>query len=649
MLSYCNSLTGYSRRITHPVMVGDLGIGSDFPIRIQSMTTVDTMDTAGSVAQTIRMVESGCELVRITAPSVKEAQNLESIRRDLRAAGFHTPLVADIHFTPNAAELAARIVEKVRINPGNYADRKRFEHIEYTDASYASELQRIRERFLPLVRICKEYGTAMRIGTNHGSLSDRILSRYGDTPAGMVESALEFLKICEDENYYNVVLSMKSSNPQVMVHAYRLLSQRLAEENLKPYPLHLGVTEAGEGEDGRIKSSMGIGTLLEDGLGDTVRVSLTEDPEFEAPVAEALAKRYFVNPDNYGLPEADIAVLHPFVYKKRATTEVFNLGGSNVPRVIADYSGFENVEIDDLKNIGHFYLPLPDKWKMNDLGADYIYSGSRPISFMLPNGLKEILDFPTWKQHPDKLNKLPLFQLNEYRASDEKHPAVNFVRIDVSEWAGEWVEMIAGMQNVVLVLHSPRPNSFQEFRSILSALTGADIRLPVVFSRNYTDETPEDIQLKASTDIGGLFLEGFGDGLMISGSGDTRAINSLGFGILQAARTRISKTEYISCPSCGRTLFDLQETTAMIRKRTDHLKGIKIGIMGCIVNGPGEMADADYGYVGIGKDKISLYRGQQVVKRSVSSQNAVDELINLIREDGNWVEPESSEQLTVNS
>lgn len=648
MLSYCNSLTGYSRRITNPVMVGDLGIGSDFPIRVQSMTTIDTMDTAGSVAQTIRMIESGCELVRITAPSVKEAQNLENIRRELRAAGFNTPLVADIHFTPNAAELAARIVEKVRINPGNYADKKRFEHIEYTDESYASELQRIRERFLPLIRICKEYGTAMRIGTNHGSLSDRILSRYGDTPAGMVESALEFLKICEDEQYYNVVLSMKSSNPQVMVHAYRLLSQRLEEENLKPYPLHLGVTEAGEGEDGRIKSSMGIGTLLEDGLGDTVRVSLTEDPEFEAPVAEALIKRYFINPANYPLPEAHTSVLHPFTYKKRVSAEVANLGGTNVPRIIADYSGFESVEIDDLKSIGHFYLPLPDKWKMNDLGADYIYSGSRPISFMLPNGLKEILDFTAWAQHPDRVNKLPLFRWEEYQNAGERHPALNFVRIDTSEWNDDWVEEMSGMPNTVLLLHSGRPNSFQEFRSILSAITAAGIRLPVVFSRDYAGESLEDIQLKAATDIGGLFLEGFGDGLLLSGSADTRAVNSLGFGILQAARTRISKTEYISCPSCGRTLFDLQETTAMIRKRTDHLKGIKIGIMGCIVNGPGEMADADYGYVGIGKDKISLYRGQQVVKRSVSSQNAVDELINLIREDGNWIEPESAESFIEN-
>jgi (E)-4-hydroxy-3-methylbut-2-enyl-diphosphate synthase len=633
------SLTTYTRRITNQVMVGDLGIGSDFPIRVQSMTTIDTMDTPGSVAQTIRMIESGCELVRITAPSVKEAQNLDNIKKELRAAGFTTPLVADIHFTPNAAELAARIVEKVRINPGNYVDKKRFEHIDYTDASYLAELDRIRTRFVPLVKICKEYGTAMRIGTNHGSLSDRILSRYGDTPAGMVESALEFLKICEDENYYNVILSMKSSNPQVMVHAYRLLAQRLEEEGLKPYPLHLGVTEAGEGEDGRIKSSMGIGTLLEDGLGDTVRVSLTEDPEFEAPVAEALIKRYQPNADNYPIGEVDSANYTPFTYKKRITQEVGNFGGSNVPRVIADFSEYSEVAIEDLKSIGHFYLPLPDKWSMNDLGVDYIYTGNKPISFMLPNGLKEVLNYAVWKDTDDKVNKLPLFTIKEYENSSLKHQELNFISVNLSEEDLAMSSPIFESNTNVLLLHSDRPNSFQEFRQVLLNISSKGSKIPVIFSRSYVNCDLENTQLQASTDIGGAFLEGYGDGIMLSGHADTKALNSLSFGILQAARTRISKTEYISCPSCGRTLFDLQETTAMIRKRTDHLKGVKIGIMGCIVNGPGEMADADYGYVGIGKDKISLYRGQEVVKRSVSSTNAVDELINLIKEDGNWIEP----------
>jgi (E)-4-hydroxy-3-methylbut-2-enyl-diphosphate synthase len=634
MPSYCNSLTEYSRRITQQVKIGDLGLGSEYPIRIQSMTTVDTMDTAGSVAQCIRMIESGCELVRITAPSVKEAQNLENIKRELRAAGYNTPLVADIHFTPNAAELAARIVEKVRINPGNYADKKRFEIIDYTDASYAAELDRIRERFTPLVRICKEYGTAMRIGTNHGSLSDRILSRYGDTPAGMVESALEFLKICEDENYYNIVISMKSSNPQVMVHAYRLLVKRLEEEKLRPYPLHLGVTEAGEGEDGRIKSSMGIGTLLEDGLGDTVRVSLTEDPEFEAPVAEKLVSRY-PSTKIYSISAKEDA-LHPFQYERRIRKEVFNFGGHQVPRVIADFSLKSKVEIENLKAIGHFYLPLPDKWKMNDLGADYIYTGSNPISFMLPNGLKEIQDYPTWLNAEDKVNKLPLMSIDDYFNGTQKHAKLNFIALELKDWSEEKANLISTMENVIFVLEAKGATAYQAYRAILSQWATH----PVILRKDYSGLELEEIQLHASTDLGGIFLEGFGEGIMISGHEDTKALNSLAFGILQASRTRISKTEYISCPSCGRTLFDLQETTAMIRKRTDHLKGIKIGIMGCIVNGPGEMADADYGYVGIGKDKISLYRGQQVVKRSVPSKDAVDELIQLIKEDGNWLEPE---------
>jgi (E)-4-hydroxy-3-methylbut-2-enyl-diphosphate synthase len=634
MPSYCNSLTEYSRRITQQVKIGDLGLGSDYPIRIQSMTTIDTMDTAGSVAQCIRMIESGCELVRITAPSVKEAQNLENIKRELRAAGYNTPLVADIHFTPNAAELAARIVEKVRINPGNYADKKRFEIIDYTDASYAAELDRIRERFTPLVKICKEYGTAMRIGTNHGSLSDRILSRYGDTPAGMVESALEFLKICEDENYYNIVISMKSSNPQVMVHAYRLLVKRLEEEKLRPYPLHLGVTEAGEGEDGRIKSSMGIGTLLEDGLGDTVRVSLTEDPEFEAPVAQKLVSRY-PSTKIYSIPAKEDA-LHPFQYERRIRKEVFNFGGHQVPRVIADFSVMSKVEIEDLKAIGHFYLPLPDKWKMNDLGADYIYTGSNPISFMLPNGLKEIQDYSTWIKAEDKVNKLPLMSFEDYINGEQKHAGINFIALELKDWTEEKADLMSKMENVIFVLEAKGATAYQAYRALLSQWNTH----PVILRKDYTGMELEEIQLHASTDLGGIFLEGFGEGIMISGHEDTKALNSLAFGILQASRTRISKTEYISCPSCGRTLFDLQETTAMIRKRTDHLKGIKIGIMGCIVNGPGEMADADYGYVGIGKDKISLYRGQQVVKRSVPSKDAVDELIQLIKEDGNWLEPE---------
>jgi (E)-4-hydroxy-3-methylbut-2-enyl-diphosphate synthase len=648
---YCNSLTEYSRRESIEVKIGDLAMGAKNPIRVQSMTTIDTMDTLGSVEQVIRMVESGCEYVRITAPSVKEAQNLENIKKELRLRGYTVPLIADIHFTPNAAELAARIVEKVRINPGNYADKKRFETIDYTDASYQIELERIRERFLPLIKICKEYGTAMRIGTNHGSLSDRILSRYGDSPVGMVESALEFLRICEDENYFNIVLSMKSSNTQVMVQAYRLLVARLNEEGLKAYPLHLGVTEAGEGEDGRIKSALGIGTLLEDGLGDTVRVSLTEDPEFEAPVAKMLIDKYIprVNTTS-GIEKISKYPTNPFQYSRRITKEVANFGGTNVPRVIANFERKAIESTDDLKAIGHFYLPLPDKWAMNDLGADYIYTGNNPSPFMLPNGLKEILNYKTWIQNNDQINTIPLFELNEINESTVFHSKLNFIKIHSDTILSEKeVSYLKNAENIVIMTASYSMNIMQSLRCFFFKLHSQEINCPVVIEQSLFEENLNKSQIYAATDAGGLMIDGFGDGIMLEIQNnlnqqsihDFRKLsNNTAFGILQAARCRMSKTEYISCPSCGRTLFDLQETTALIRKQTDHLKGIKIGIMGCIVNGPGEMADADYGYVGIGKDKIALYRGQNVVKKSVVASEAVSELINLIKEDNKWNEPE---------
>ncbi len=646
---YTPSLTEYVRRKTSTVVIGDVPMGSDYPIRVQSMTTVDTMDTAGSIDQSIRMIEAGCEYIRITAPSVKEAQNLENIRNGLRARGYTTPLVADIHFTPNAAELAARIVEKVRINPGNYADRKRFEFIDYTDAAYAAELERIRAKFLPLVRICKEYGTAMRIGTNHGSLSDRILSRYGDTPVGMVESALEFLRICEAENYFNIVLSMKSSNPQVMVQAYRLLVQRLDQEGLKPYPLHLGVTEAGEAEDGRIKSALGIGTLLEDGIGDTVRVSLTEEPEREAPVAQALIDRYTNRQrDSQPIPAVESYPINPYQYTRRTTQEVANLGASNVPRVIADYSQTPITSHNDLHPIGHFYLPVPDKWRMNDLGADYVYTGLTPASFMLPNGLKEVLDYIVWQNVDDLTNTLPMLLANEYltakTSGEPLHDRLNFVRCTWDDLSDDLLDQLRTDPTVALVLSTDNAHAMAELRRLVVELMNQGINTPVVIWRSYANIPEADLPLFAATDAGGLLIDGLGDGILLSTATttdtDKKRLNELAFGILQAARTRITKTEYISCPSCGRTLFDLQETTAMIRQRTDHLKGVKIGIMGCIVNGPGEMADADYGYVGIGRDKIALYRGQEVIKKSVPADRAVDELIELIREDSRWIEPE---------
>ncbi|WP_296705412.1 (E)-4-hydroxy-3-methylbut-2-enyl-diphosphate synthase [Algoriphagus sp.] len=648
---YCNSLTSYSRRKTIPVNVGGVLIGGDNPIVVQSMTTVDTMDTMGSVEQCIRMIESGCELIRITAPSIKEAENLRNIKNELRKKGYQTPLVADIHFTPNAAEIAAKIVEKVRINPGNYADKKKFEVIEYTDASYQEELDRIRERFLPLVKICKENGTAMRIGTNHGSLSDRIMSRYGDTPLGMVESALEFLRICEDENYFDIVISMKSSNTQVMVQAYRLLVQKLNEGGFKPYPLHLGVTEAGEAEDGRIKSAVGIGTLLEDGLGDTVRVSLTEDPEFEAPVAKALIDRYVNRLPHAAIPEINHYPIHPFDHEKRQTEEIYNFGGHNVPRVITDISKIEKITEKEIKQTGHFYLPELDKWKMNDQGCDFVYSGSNPIPFMLPNGMKEIQDAAIWKSQKDQINKFPLFDLVQFENSSNYHSELNFLEVSDTE-IKQVIPLISGRKDTVLILKTSNKHAMPAMRRAFVTLMELKNQIPVVVKISYPDQNQDLTMLYAATDVGGLLIDGLGDGIFMSlekeHQTDRQEIldqiklhNSVGFGVLQAARTRMSKTEYISCPSCGRTLFDLQETTAMIRKRTDHLKGVKIGIMGCIVNGPGEMADADYGYVGSGKGKITLYKGKEVMKRSVPSEKAVDELIEIIREDGMWNEPDS--------
>ena len=653
---YCTSLTKYQRRLTREVDIGGLALGGTNPIRIQSMTTVDTMDTAGSVAQTIRMVEAGCEYVRITAPSLKEAKNLENIKKELRLKGYDVPLIADIHFTPNAAELAARIVEKVRVNPGNYADKKKFQVIEYTDDSYQAEVERIRERFIPLVRICKEYGTAMRIGTNHGSLSDRIMSRYGDTPLGMVESALEFLRICEDLRYYDVVLSMKASNTRVMVQAYRLLVQKLEEEGLQPYPLHLGVTEAGEGEDGRMKSAVGIGTLLEDGLGDTVRVSLTEEPEYEAPVAKMLVDRYLKREQHCPIEPVDEIPYDPYQYQRRKSSETKNIGGSNVPRVITDVSRLSDPEYKDLKSIGHFYLPELDKWKMNDLGADYIYSGQRPVPFMLPNGLKEIMDYRLWLTADDKVNKLPLFRIGDYINEGERHESINFLLLKLADLNAELLEKIREDKSLVLVIDTDNEHAMSELRRLFISLLDHQLDPPVIIKRKFEDIPEEQLQLYASTDVGGLLIDGLGDGIWLGVDqlnekskndwlATIKMFNNTAFGILQAARTRMSKTEYISCPSCGRTLFDLQETTAMIRSRTDHLKGVKIGIMGCIVNGPGEMADADYGYVGSGKGKITLYRGQEVIKRGVPSENAVDELIEIIKADGKWIDQEEKEKV----
>ena len=666
---YCNSLFEYSRFKTREVKVGELGIGGNNPIRIQSMTTTDTMDTIKTVEQSIRMIEAGCELVRITAPSMNEAKNLENIKNELRKRGYKTPICADIHFTPNAAELAARIVEKVRVNPGNYADRKKFEHIEYTDKSYDEELERIRERFLPLIKICKENGTAMRIGTNHGSLSDRILSRYGDTPLGMVESALEFLRICEEEKYFEIVLSMKASNTQVMVQAYRLLVHKMMESD-RNYPLHLGVTEAGDGEDGRIKSAVGIGTLLEDGLGDTIRVSLTEEPEFEIPVVKNLAERYSHRAEHKRIANTKYQVsgikYSPFEYSRRETNSVGNIGGHNVPRVIADFSEKQKINSANLFAVGYNYSVKLDKWNLTDQACDYVYLGDNEIDFEIPGTLGLIYNSQTFAKLKNKTRAYPLFCGNEYFSSKERSKELNFVVVDDktlleghSEPGAELdsassisesifiktlkqSRLLSGQADepIVLIFETTNEHGMAEQRKMFFELMNLSLKIPVVIKRNYKDLSEEKFQLYSSTDFGGLFLDGFGDGIWIKqkNCASPQIINSTAFGILQATRTRISKTEYISCPSCGRTLFDLQETTGKIRARTSHLKGVKIGIMGCIVNGPGEMADADYGYVGTGVGKITLYKGKEVVKRNISSDTAVDELIGLIKENGDWVE-----------
>lgn len=615
------------------VRIGQLTLGGANPIRLQSMTTTDTMDTDGSVAQSIRMIDAGCELVRLTAPSKNEAENLGLIHQKLAELGYHVPLVADIHFTPNAAEVAAKLIEKVRVNPGNYADKKKFEEIDYTDESYQAELLRIESKFTPLVLLCKEYGTAMRIGTNHGSLSDRILSRYGDTPEGMVESAMEFIRICEKNDYHELVISMKASNTLVMVQAYRLLVHQMMQ-NGRCYPLHLGVTEAGDGEDGRIKSAVGIGALLEDGIGDTIRVSLTEEPEFEIPVARKLAEKY-QDQSVYPLALDSSKLAHnPFEYTRRISREIHNIGGKHVPVVIADMSTKTELVPANFYGFGYNYSVTLDKWNLQDLAADYVYIGSNLLNFEVPGTLGVICEFNSWKKHySERVGFYP--QLTVDQLSELPKDQMAFLSINAED---EVPTMLADFEKLTLIVSTKYDNKTQLFRYFFHQLADQMMDIPVIIKIDSAENDAEKFQLNVSSDAGSLFIDGYGDGIWIGGEQPNTFINSTAFGILQATRTRISKTEYISCPSCGRTLFDLQETTAKIRERTSHLKGIKIGIMGCIVNGPGEMADADYGYVGTGPGKIHLYKEKTVVRKNVAAEEAVDALIDLIKEHGDWVE-----------
>jgi (E)-4-hydroxy-3-methylbut-2-enyl-diphosphate synthase len=656
MQIYCESLTSYKRLPTREVKVGGLWLGGNNPIRVQTMTTTDTMDTMATVEQTIRCIEAGAELVRITAPSKKEAENLRNIREELHKRGYTTPLVADIHFTPNAAEIAATIVEKVRVNPGNYVDKKKFEQIEYTDEEYAEEIERIRERFTPLVRICKAHGTAMRIGTNHGSLSDRIMSRYGDTANGMVESAMEFLRIARSEDYHAIVLSMKSSNPQVMVQAYRLLISHMMTEFGECYPLHLGVTEAGDGEDGRIKSAIGIGTLLEDGIGDTIRVSLTEDPELEIPVCKDIIRRY-QTPAGAGrqtpslVPVIDKLPYDPFNYSRRTSFAVSNIGGRQVPVVISDLSKVHKWEESLLTDIGYHFDPVTDKWNIADAAADYIFCNKEP-GFHLPGTLKVILPHDSWKLTAGNDRFFPLMEASEYMDdSVEKSSKLNFIMVDcypataIHTSPKTLFKKFASDKTAVICVSSTNQHAVQSVRRMFVEMAMFSIQNPVVLICDSHQASMDESLIHFATEVGALLIDGMGDGICLGHHfGDSKvpaqskALNSISFGILQATRTRISRTEYISCPSCGRTLFDLQETTAKIRAVTNHLKGVKIAIMGCIVNGPGEMADADFGYVGSGVGKITLYKGKEIVKRNINSDIAVEELIRLLKESGAWID-----------
>jgi (E)-4-hydroxy-3-methylbut-2-enyl-diphosphate synthase len=682
---YTETLTTHTRLATLEVRVGDLLLGNFNPIRIQTMTTTDTMNTMATVEQSIRCINAGSELIRITAPSKNEAENLRNIKDELRKRGYTTPIVADIHFTPNAAEIAARIVEKVRINPGNYVDKKKFELLEYSDIEYLEEIERIRERFTPLVKICKEYGTAMRIGTNHGSLSDRIMSRYGDTPIGMVESAMEFLRIAESENYYNIVLSMKSSNPKVMIQAYRLLICNMQQELGHCYPLHLGVTEAGDGIDGRIKSAIGIGTLLEEGIGDTIRVSLTEDPEFEIPVCKNIVKRYsrpapshlfregltspqdFTNGNNGSTIDVDITSEINQQYAKikeiekslsfgerigLRSFEITNIGNKHVPVVISDLSKPENITPDTLQSLGYTYNAETDKWIISDMAADYLFTADKILDFALPGTLKIIAYYDTWIAATDKEKYFPIFNEDQYlNDAIEKSSIMNFIMIDCFS-AGypffdidKIFERLKNDKTAIICLSSTNKNAVQSIQNMFIKLADENIQNPVIIICDSNAVAMDESLIHYAVETGALLIDGFGNGISLSHhfgnkavASDYALLNSIAFGILQATRTRISKTEYISCPSCGRTLFDLQETTAKIRAVTNHLKGVKIAIMGCIVNGPGEMADADFGYVGSGPGKVTLYKGKEVIKRAVPEEVAVAELINLIKENDAWVE-----------
>lgn len=611
-------LFNYRRRSSSPVQVGDLQIGGDAPIRIQSMTTTNTNDTEACVEQAEKIIKAGGELVRLTTQGRREAENLKNINAQLRADGFNTPLVADVHFNANVADVAALYAEKVRVNPGNYVDPARvFKKIEYTDAEYADELKKLEDRFVPFLNICKEHHTAVRIGVNHGSLSDRIMSRYGDTPEGIVESCMEFLRICKKEQFDNVVISIKASNTVIMVRTVRLLVNEM-DRNDMHYPLHLGVTEAGEGEDGRIKSAVGIGALLADGIGDTVRVSLSEEPEAEIPVARHLVDYITKREGHLMVPataSADFNWLRP---ERRKTRAAGGIGGSNVPVVIAS---LPNGQTPTAVEFGA------------DTTPDYIYCGSS-LPANRKEGQKYIVDFNAYTGAKDTY---PIFPYNATPFISSVKADVKFLVLQLGAPSEEYLACLKAHPEVVVIAVSNQQNKLGEQRALTHELWTNGLFNPVVFAQMYRHSALEkaDFQLEAAADMGALMIDGLCDGIWMMNDGDinVRDIADTSFAILQAARLRTSKTEYISCPGCGRTLYDLRSTIAKIKAATAHMKGLKIGIMGCIVNGPGEMADADYGYVGAGPGKISLYKQKMCVEKAIPESEAVEHLLRFIEED----------------
>ena len=618
MIDYFN----YNRRPTVDVHVGNIMMGGNYPIVIQTMTNTNTLDTDASIAQCERIIAAGGELIRLTTQGVREAENLKNIKDALRHKGYTTPLSADIHFNPRAALAASKIAEKVRINPGNFVDKQKlFAEKEYTEQEYSVELEKIRTQFVPFLNSCKEHHTAIRIGVNHGSLSDRIMSKYGDTPEGMVESCMEYLRIAVEENFTDIVISMKASNTLVMTKAVRLLVDKMDKENIH-FPLHLGVTEAGNGEDGRIKSAVGIGALLSDGLGDTVRVSLSEDPEAEIPVAKKLVDYISIRQNHPTIEGAVYAGFSPFSTDKRETTAVWNIGGDFPPVVVSDRSNVSDFSINP-HNI-----------------PDYVYVGSSvPSDF--PKGLKAMVDFEGWN---NRIDEFPLFTVQSLSQLETCSAKLKFLHISYSELNDEIISILNSLNDVVVILYTNHVNGVGEQRAFFHRLLIEEIKVPVVVQRSYNEDISEDIQVKAGVDFGTLLLDGFGNGIMLSNRGtiESKDIDSYAFGILQAARVRTSRTEFISCPSCGRTLFDLQTTVADIKKSFSHLKHLKIGVMGCIVNGVGEMADADYGYIGAEHGKVSLYKKKICIEKNIPSEQAVEHLVQLIKDNGDWIEPDQN-------